>query len=404
MGSIIYGVEKKKGFITITGEVGVGKTTILRSYLEKIIRQQLKIVYVFNSNVSFKGLLKTIHRELGIDSKTDDIFEMINHLQQVLIEEYKQGRNVVLIVDEAQNMPVETQENLRMLSNLETSTDKLIQIVMVGQPEFENLLNLKELRQLKQRIAVRAVISPLTHEESMAYIQHRLTKVTNNGMQIFTRGALKLIVNKAKGTPRVLNILCDNALISGYGCQKKPVTYKIVKEIISDFEGRKRVLLFRWGVVTLLILIILLTGFIWVYPNKTFTLSQLKNYAYFQATPSSRARDEFEYSTEKPTLKLTKNTIPASKITPNTKNEKIIVAEGVSTTKEVGPGELTKSNKNLFNSEQLLNDETPEVTKTANAEENKTESLINKLENEKNELEKLMIKYQKKSQVNNDKN
>ncbi|MDO9125066.1 MAG: AAA family ATPase, partial [Deltaproteobacteria bacterium] len=166
-GAIIWGVSQKKGFIAVTGDVGVGKTTILRYYLETVDRQLLKIIYLFNANVSFPGLLKTIYKELGLESGTDDMVEMVNHLHEILIEEYKQGRSVLLIIDEAQNMPVETLENLRMLSNLETSTDKLIQIVLIGQSEFEEKLNQNELRQLNQRIAIRSRILPLTEKESI---------------------------------------------------------------------------------------------------------------------------------------------------------------------------------------------------------------------------------------------
>jgi len=239
--SIIYSIEKKKGFVVITGEAGVGKTTILRAYLDKADKHHLKIVYIFNSNVTFKGLLKMIFQELGLDGGPEDIFEMVNHLHHVMIEEYKQRNTVVLIIDEAQNMPIETLENLRMLSNLETSTDKLIQIVLVGQPEFEQMLNQTKLRQLKQRIAVHSTISPFTLEESLKYIQHRLAKVsTEKENPIFTRAALRKIIKKAKGIPRITNILCDNALVTGFGYKKKRVNKRIVKEIVADLEGRKR--------------------------------------------------------------------------------------------------------------------------------------------------------------------
>ena len=144
LGSIVYGVDNRKGFVVITGEVGVGKTTIVRSYLERVVKQQKKIIYIFNSNLSFGNLLKTIYKELGLDARTDDTVEMLDGLYQVLMEEYKQGNTVLLIVDEAQNMPIETLENIRMLSNLETSKIKLLQIVLIGQPEFEKMLNLHE--------------------------------------------------------------------------------------------------------------------------------------------------------------------------------------------------------------------------------------------------------------------
>jgi len=239
LGSIIYGVGHKKGFIQITGEVGVGKTTILRSYLEDIDRSKLKILYVFNSNVSFHGLLKTMFRELGIIDLTNDPVEMVNQLHFRLIEEYQQGITVVLIIDEAQNMPVETLESIRMLSNLETSTDKLIQIVFSGQPEFERKLELKELRQLRQRIAVKTTINPLTQEESRDYILHRLTKVGSGNASLFTKGALLKIVREARGIPRVINILCENAFITAMGYRQGRITSRIANEVVADFAGKK---------------------------------------------------------------------------------------------------------------------------------------------------------------------
>jgi general secretion pathway protein A len=238
--SLIYGIEERKGFIAITGEIGVGKTTILRAYLEGADPEKLKVVYIFNAALSFESLLKQIFNELGLAAEQGaGVPELVNQLHRFLIEEYKNDRNVALIIDEAQNMPIETLENLRMLSNLETSKDKLVQIVMVGQPEFERKLELTELRQLKQRIAIRCLIKPLNLEESLAYIQHRLMRGSSFHNQVFTKGALKRILDEAKGFPRLINILCDNALITGFGYQCNPVTEKIAKEVISDFRGRK---------------------------------------------------------------------------------------------------------------------------------------------------------------------
>ncbi len=277
LGSIVYGVRNRKGFIVITGEVGVGKTTILRSYLEGVAKQKTKVIYIFNTNVSFKNLLKTIYKELGLDAKTGDIVEMLNDLYQILMEEYKQGNTVLLIADEAQNMPIETLENLRMLSNLETSNDKLLQIVLIGQYEFEEILNLHELRQLKQRIVIRSTIIPLSEKESMAYIKHRLDKAALNGSPVFTKGALKRIIKEAKGIPRVLNILCDNALITGFGYKKRPVNAKIVDEVITDYHGgEKEPSLLKWIIppAVLLLFIILLLFF---YSNKDLILSKAEN-------------------------------------------------------------------------------------------------------------------------------
>jgi general secretion pathway protein A len=277
LGSIIYGVKNRKGFVVITGEVGVGKTTILRSYLEGVAKQKTKVVYVFNANVSFKNLLKTIYKELGLVAKTGDAVEMLNDLYQILMEEYQQGNTVLLIVDEAQNMPIETLENLRMLSNLETSKDKLLQIVLIGQYEFEEILNLYELRQLKQRIVIRSTIVPLSEKESLDYIKHRLDKAALNGSPVFTRGALKRIVKEAKGIPRYLNILCDNALITGFGYKKRPVNAKIVDEVITDYKGEEKEPSLLKVLITsgaILLFIILLLFFI---SNKGLILSKVGN-------------------------------------------------------------------------------------------------------------------------------
>ncbi|MEJ5365491.1 MAG: AAA family ATPase [Desulfosoma sp.] len=238
LAAIIYGVQQRKGFITITGEIGLGKTTIVRSYLERYDRTHIKTVLVFNANVSFTGLLRVIYRELGLEPPDLDPYEMVHHLHTVLIKEYQDGWNVVLIIDEAQNMPVETLENLRMLSNLESTKDKLIQIILIGQPELENTLNLHQLRQLKQRIAIRTTLKPLTPKESVDYIRHRLALVQSAPREVFTQGALELIVKEAQGIPRRINIICDNAFITGFGYGRKPVTPQIVREVIADLEGR----------------------------------------------------------------------------------------------------------------------------------------------------------------------
>lgn len=179
----------------------MGKTTILRAYLEKTGHEQHRIIYIFNAAVSFGGLLRLILEEFGAAADGDDTFVMVNRLHHLLIDEYQNSRNVVLIIDEAQNMPVATLENLRMLSNLETSEDKLLQILLVGQPELEHMLDQHQLRQLRQRIAVRCRIEPLTEAESLAYIQHRLAKASSLGQVIFAEGALKPIIKEARGFP-----------------------------------------------------------------------------------------------------------------------------------------------------------------------------------------------------------
>jgi len=265
LAAVIYGIEKRKGFVAITGEVGVGKTTILRSYLERNAKEQLHTIYLFNANVSYPVLLKTICRELELPVVDGDSDVMLRYLHQFLISEYQQGRNVALVIDEAQNTPIETLENLRMLSNLETATEKLIQIVFSGQSEFDQILDRHELRQLKQRIAVRATITALTKEESFAYVRHRLAKALIRDGEILTPGALKQIIKHARGVPRAINILCDNALITAFGYQKKQVNRAIVREIINDFTTKRRrhFPYFRWMAVSLSLLAASAIG--WIY-------------------------------------------------------------------------------------------------------------------------------------------
>lgn len=276
LAAIIYGIEEKKGFVAIIGAVGAGKTTILRSYLERAEKKHLKIIYIFNPRLTFDGLLETICQELGLPVVNDDVIGLINKLYTVLIEEYKQGNTVVLVIDEAQNMPVDTLESLRMFSNLETSKDKLIQIVLVGQPEFETTLNLDKLRQLKQRLAIRSTILPLTKEESLEYIKFRLRKAGSDPNSVFTASAMKKIIGNAHGIPRVINVLCDNALITGFGYQQKPVMTKIVGEIIRDLEGTRRSFFTRWWVAAALalsVLVIIMAVLGWLY--RDFTLHKM---------------------------------------------------------------------------------------------------------------------------------
>ena len=237
--ALVYGVEERQGFVALLGEVGLGKTTILRSYLERVDQSQLKPIHLLHPNLSFRELLHTLCQECGLEGTTENIAETITRLHHVLIGEYQQGRNVALLVDEAQHMPLETLEQLLLLSNLETSTQKLLQIVLVGQPELEAKLNAQALRQLKQRLVIRATIVPLTAEESRDYILYRLAKVRLADNPIFTRGALQAIITQAQGIPRVLNILCTNALIQGFINGQPRISVKIAQEVIAEYTGKK---------------------------------------------------------------------------------------------------------------------------------------------------------------------
>lgn len=262
MGAIIYGIERRKGFVAIYGEVGVGKTTIIRAYLEKTSDRKQKTVYILNPVLSFHGLLTDIFRSLDLVPSHDDSAEMVNQLQEALIQEYRSDSTVVLVIDEAQNMPVKTLEQLRLLSNLETSTDKLIQIVLIGQPELTTLLNHPTLKSLNQRIALRATIQPLQPKESQAYIEHRVALSSSTGAPLFTQGAMKLIIREAQGIPRRINILCDNALITGYGKQEKPVSISEVREILVDMDGSRSSHLVKWAVGVAVVILLAIGAFL----------------------------------------------------------------------------------------------------------------------------------------------
>src|SRR6478609_2927332 len=236
LASIEYGIRQRKGFIAITGEVGVGKTIILRSYLTKVDANKQKTIYILNPRVSFDSVLTTILKELSAEPVAGPATQKLNQLHEALIAEYRNDHTVVLLIDEAQNIPIETLESIRMLSNLETATEKLIQIVLVGQPELDELLNRHELRQVRERIGLQARIAPLTNAESVAYIDHRLSLVSTEPRAVFSKQALDRIVRSANGIPRRLNILCDSALITGYGYQQPMISGKIAKEVIADLN------------------------------------------------------------------------------------------------------------------------------------------------------------------------
>lgn len=235
-----YGIKQRKGFIAITGEAGVGKTILLRSYLTKVDATTQKTIYILNPKLTFDNLLTTILKELHAEPVAGPTAQKLNQLHEVLIAEYRNDHTVVLIIDEAQNIPVETLESIRVLSNLETATEKLLQLVLVAQPEFDALLNRSELRQVRERIALRARITPLTKAESEDYIGHRLSLVSTEPRAVFSKQALDRIVKSANGIPRRLNILCDAVLIAGFGYRQAVIAGSIAKEAIAAFDGSNR--------------------------------------------------------------------------------------------------------------------------------------------------------------------
>lgn len=229
---IRYGIQEKKGFILVTGEIGAGKTTICRSLLKEL-NNQYRIALVLNSMQSPTGLLKSIIADLGITTKTRARHELIEHLNKFLLEE----KNVVLVIDEAQNLNTPALEQIRLLGNLETEKEKLIQIVLVGQPELRDILEKEELEQLNQRIAVRYHIQPLTREETKQYIYHRLKIAGEPGKLVFQDSALDEIYNFSGGIPRIINILSDYCLMSGYICESYVINKNIVEQAIQETQG-----------------------------------------------------------------------------------------------------------------------------------------------------------------------
>ncbi|MCP4549086.1 MAG: AAA family ATPase [bacterium] len=231
--NLLYGVRERKGFIMVTGEVGTGKTTLLHNLLNSL-EDEIQTVFVFHTCLEFEDLLEMIHHELEIPVVSTSKAALLQSLNKYLIEQLSTGRNVAVIIDEAQNLSPEILENLRLLSNLETAKDKLLQIVLVGQPELNEKMALNQLRQLRQRVSVSGEIKTLTGEESKAYILHRLAVAGTTGAPLFSDEALRLLVNHAAGVPRKINVLCDNALLIAYADGNKLVGASHALEAIRD--------------------------------------------------------------------------------------------------------------------------------------------------------------------------
>ncbi len=238
LASMLYGIKEKRGFISIIGEIGIGKTTLLHT-LFKELGDEVKTIFIFNTKINFIELLQNILTELDLKPVSDNKTALINQLNEYLIARLAANEIVALIIDEAQNLSPEVLEELRMLSNLETPKEKLLQIILVGQPELDLILRSDNLRQLKQRIAINCYLTALNREEQVKYIVHRLTIAGHRGNQVFSPEALSLICRHSRGIPRLINIFCDNALLTAYGREQTRVDADIMQEIINDYEQSK---------------------------------------------------------------------------------------------------------------------------------------------------------------------
>jgi general secretion pathway protein A len=235
LAQLVYGVEERKGFLVLTGEVGTGKTTLLQALLQKL-DSNTAVAFVFNSKLPFDDILEYALEDYGIGKAGGSRVQRLVALNNYLIERRRAGQNTVLILDEAQNLEAETLEQVRLLSNFETPTDKLLQILLVGQPELKDKLQLPQLRQLKQRIGLRCAIPPMTAAETRDYIRTRLRIAGARDITLFEDAAVRRIAEYAAGIPRVVNIVCDHALLIGYADQTRRISRALVERAIRYLE------------------------------------------------------------------------------------------------------------------------------------------------------------------------
>ena len=233
---LTYGIQSRKGFVLLTGEVGTGKTTLINKLLEWLRLQQVATAFIFNSRLDVPQFLDYMMADFGILCDSNAKSQILLRLYNWLLDRYRAGETAVLIVDEAQNLSDEVLEEIRMLTNLETFTEKLLQIVLVGQPELEQKLKRPQLRQLRQRLTLRAKTHPLTLEETKAYVHQRLRIAGSNGQQIFEPEAVANVHRYASGIPRVINLLCEHCLVSAFVDQQKVIGPAVVDVVARDFD------------------------------------------------------------------------------------------------------------------------------------------------------------------------
>jgi general secretion pathway protein A len=233
---LTYGIQSRKGFVLLTGEVGTGKTTLINKLMEWLRLQQVATAFIFNSRMDVPQFLDFMMADFGIPCDAVSKSQLLQRLYNWLLDRYRAGETAVLVVDEAQNLSDEVLEEIRMLTNLETFTEKLLQIVLVGQPELEQRLKQPQLRQLRQRLTLRAKTHPLNLEETKSYIVQRLRIAGSNGDPIFDNDAMTAIFRYSQGIPRVINLLCEHCLVSGFVDQKKIIPVEVVDSVARDFD------------------------------------------------------------------------------------------------------------------------------------------------------------------------
>ena len=240
LATLVYGVSSGKGFVMLTGEVGTGKTTLIHALLGRL-DSQTRSAFIFNPRLEPLDFFRMLFDELGIEIHGRSKAEYLLALNHFLIDRLEQGEKTLLIIDEAQNLSAEMLEEIRLLSNLETPRSKLIQIMLVGQPELKEMLEKPELRQLRQRIALRHHLRPFDEGETREYVVDRLARAGYTGRGIFKRSAFSEVFAVTAGTPRLVNSVCDSALLLGYSRQQATIDVATIREVASDLELGARV-------------------------------------------------------------------------------------------------------------------------------------------------------------------
>jgi general secretion pathway protein A len=236
LSTLTYAIRERKGFTVITGEVGTGKTILIQTLLSKL-NGNARTAYLFNPRLDSTDFLQYICEDLGLKGEKRSKGECLAQLHHFLMDCYSRNETVVLIIDEAQNLDPVLLEEIRLLSNLETPKSKLLHVILMGQPELDTILNDRQYRQLKQRVSLRYHIHPLKKEETKEYIEQRLRTAGAIRLNYFSPKAIHKIHRYSKGIPRLINVLCDNALLLGYAIDEKVVGKSMIREVIRDLEG-----------------------------------------------------------------------------------------------------------------------------------------------------------------------
>lgn len=234
--ALMYGIESRKGFITLVGEVGTGKTTLINRLLNWLRTRRTRTAFLFNSRINSRQLFDFILAEFEITCDIRDKSQQLLKLNKWLLERYRTGENAVLIMDEAQNLSQPVLEEIRLLTNLETSSEKLLQIVLAGQPELEEKLKLPQLRQLRQRVMLQCKTSPLTKEQTVDYILDRLRIAGAGDEPIFSMKAMETVHLYSLGIPRVANLLCEHSLVNAFIQNQRPIEPKTVEDVAREFH------------------------------------------------------------------------------------------------------------------------------------------------------------------------